>query len=274
MYELEKKINLLQLQIILILGICIISFIPTVFADHITTMTFTEPKALSHYQFDNDTKDYGMLKNDGMLLDSVHYEEGKIANSLVFDGNISVHIKNLDELNSPSFSISFWVNPNQLRTQGIVHKFSDDGNTGWRIFMNQAHNIEFDAVHEVANIQTHPILFPNQWHLITVTYDMNTQIAKIYQNGELVVQAFHVDMQNTHPSDIIIGSLDDNRLDGKLDDVKFYNKTLSGSEVSFLYYGFFQPLFLVIIILIIGTPTIFILYKKNIIVKSENLKKN
>lgn len=132
--------------------------------------------------------------------------------------------------------MTFWVNPNQLRIQGIIDKISSERWTsGWRIFMNGNNgNIEFDAYNEVANIATPPLAV-EKWSFVAVTYDDTSKTARIYLDGAPAGEAGGVDMQNSVPNKLVIASPEDVRLDGRLDDVRFYNVALHEIQIREIY---------------------------------------
>ena len=106
---------------------------------------------------------------------------------------------------------------------------------GWRIFMyNDIGNIDFDAARGVANIATPPIEV-GKWSFVAVTYDLTSRTAKIYLNGILSNTATGVDMQNTHPNNLAMASFEDLRLDGRLDEVRFYDTALADQQIMEIY---------------------------------------
>jgi len=187
-----------------------------------------------YWKFDDTLDNYGTAGIPGFPVGTERYVQGKIGSAFDFDGNTYVTVTN--SVNPPSFSITFWVNPYQLRTQGIMDKVPSEGwASGWRIFMiGISGNIEFDAAGEVANISTPPLVV-GKWSFVAVTYDSTSQTAKIYLNGVLSAEATGVDMQNNFPNNLIIASPEDYRLNGKLDEVRFYNVALGDVQIKEIY---------------------------------------
>ena len=171
--------------------------------------------------------------NDGELIGGPKWVDGKFGSALEFDGVGSyVNILNSESLNSDSFTLSLWAQPNQLRIQGLVDKTPAPQ---WRLFMNSpAGAVEFDALPgEIANIAT-PVTSVGQWSHIAATYDSGTKTAKIYFNGTLSQQAANVDMNNTSPVNINIASPENNRINGIIDEVAFFNVALEAQDIQTL----------------------------------------
>ena len=168
--------------------------------------------------------------NDGVFMGDPDWVDGKFGTALEFDGAGSyVDIANSESLNSESFTLSLWAQPNQLRIQGLMDKIPAPH---WRIFMNSpAGAVEFDALPgEIANIAT-PVTAVGEWSHIAATYDADTEIAKIYFNGAFIRQAAGVDMNNTSPSNINIASPENSRFSGIIDDVGFFNVVLEEEDI-------------------------------------------
>jgi len=66
----------------------------------------------------------------------------------------------------------------------------------------------------------------SQWHHIAVTHDGSVQ--KMYENGELVASVSSPGSMNINSNPVIIGSLSgtDRYFNGRLDDVRIYNRVL------------------------------------------------
>jgi hypothetical protein len=77
---------------------------------------------------------------------------------------------------------------------------------------------------------------PNVWYYITLSNDGVT--SKFYLNGALVYSENVTGSITTNTSDLILGRCLTGSLyplDGKLDDVRIYNRALSDGEVQALY---------------------------------------
>lgn len=84
-------------------------------------------------------------------------------------------------------------------------------------------------------------MIPNQWNLVTGTYDSSTRAIKIYLNGVLGgTKTFSAGYANpnldVNTTAVQIGKrINTERVIGGLDDVRLYNKALTASEIDALY---------------------------------------
>lgn len=179
----------------------------------------------------NIANDVSTYANRGTIYGANYWtNSGKYGHAFSGSGDDYIRVANSASLNSASFSVEMWVYATSRRMQGLASKWS--GTHGWRLFMaNTSGNIEFDAYGEVANIQT-PALNANTWYHVVATYDAPSQTAKIYLDGAYKQQATSVDMQNTYAYNLDFSPSVTNRLAGRLDDIKFYNRALTADEVA------------------------------------------
>jgi len=137
-------------------------------------------------------------------------------------------------------SVSVWLNPQAMTNwQAIVTKskaynwndgwgfihYSGQANTQIRFFVNNYNN----------NVSA--TLTLNTWNHVVATYD--NQTIKIYVNGsEVGSTAYASTVNNSGILDPIRMAYDDNRDDeyiGSMDEVKFWDKVLSATEISTIY---------------------------------------
>lgn len=155
--------------------------------------------------------------------------------NLVFNGTTTyVDIPGDASLNSASFSISMWVNPDQWRIQGLANK--GDGTGAWRLFMSSVGGgVEFDGQPgEIGNIGT-GALTVGAWSHIVATFDNATSTANIYLNGVLQQTATSVTYDNTQPTNLYLGGSIGATWDGMIKACKFYNSALTQPQVTSLY---------------------------------------
>ena len=184
--------------------------------------------------FDEDggdiATDSSEIGNDGELKGDPEWVDGKFGSALEFDGGGShVNIPNSESLNSDSFTLVLWCQPNQLRIQGLADKTPAPN---WRLFMNNVSGtIEFDALPgEIANIRT-PAAPVGQWSHVAATYDSGTKTAKIYFNGAFSQQAANVDMNTNSAVNVNIASPESTRFNGIIDEVAIFNVALDVDEI-------------------------------------------
>jgi len=191
--------------------------------------------------------DYSAYKNNGTLLNATsatcftsnacpNWVDGKFGNATDYDGiGDLTNITGVSQFNTTSFGIAFWVNPDGLRTQGIIAKTTVPTNQRWRIFMNGAGGaIEFDTQPtELGNVVSTTNLATGTWYFITATYDGTN--ARIYVNGNYQASASASTMFNNNTNHIQIAPSETNRFNGTIDEVMMWNRNLTDGEIAFLY---------------------------------------
>ncbi len=190
--------------------------------------------------------DYSAYKNNGTLINATSancgtnnacplWITGKFGNATSFDGvGDLINITGVNHTNSTSFSVSFWLNPSTLRTQGVIAKTTIPTSQRWRIFMaDTTGKLEFDATGDIGNVQTTTSLSTGTWYFITATYDGST--ARMFVNSIFEASASASSMFNNNTNHIEIAPSETNRLNGSIDEVMVFNKNLTGTEIGFLY---------------------------------------
>jgi len=147
-----------------------------------------------------------------------------------------------DNVQTDDFSLSLWMNPDTRPSSGqrLVNK--DSSGNGWslsygdpgqgrlRFFVRGMDNVSLD---------TPDLINAGNWYHLTAVFDNSNNNRYIYVNGKR--QASNTDdtgSPSTNGDSIALGAEADNEIhyDGKLDEVRIYNRSLSGSEVEDLYF--------------------------------------
>jgi hypothetical protein len=148
------------------------------------------------------------------------------------------HQPNLELPNA--LSISTWVKPNTLGRHTIISKA--DGN-GFELWLDISGKIEFrlnrgnngTAYRILSNFNYSSEL--GKWIHLAATFD--GRIMKIFVNGNLdAITSFPQFGIGTSSGDLVIGALGTiQRLNGSLDDLRLYNRSLSDSDINALFIG-------------------------------------
>jgi hypothetical protein len=201
---------------------------------------------VAYYKLDGNTNDSSGNGNHGIESGGINYTEGKIGQSADFDG--------IDDLitlpRSPnlifqnkSVSVSTWMLAKEanLTVQAVSSYWSVSGdpkviaiglNTGIinAIFRDHPSTHENEGLSDTSSVNV------NQWYHVVITFDNNTYQQTMYVNGNKVDERLVSgigDFDDGH--DFRLGSAvwNSNPLFGKVkvDEVKFYNRALSESEI-------------------------------------------
>ena len=176
--------------------------------------------------------------NNGTVLGPQWTSNGAEGAALTFDGqNDFVLVSNADNLNVDNqFTMAAWANTVENKTAKIVEKGDWDGNSllqdhwnGWaaqiRTASNQSYSINWG----------NGIPVYNEWYHLALTY--NGAIMKLYVNGQLANSKQVTGPLHVNGRDFVIGSNNGAQkfFHGSIDDVRFFNKALSQTEIQAIY---------------------------------------
>jgi hypothetical protein len=192
--------------------------------------------------------------NDGTLVNGPTPAEGRVGQGLSF---IKANSQKITATSSSSLnitgplSISAWVKLNSLPTASnfanIISKYDIGANAGgydFRIFNNagtyQIGLITYNGTTGGSNQDYNLTPFIGQWVHLAAVYDGANSI--VYVNGAEATRVANsvnpianTKLLNIGNHGIYNGSELSRYLDGKMDEVRLYNRALSASEVSRLY---------------------------------------
>lgn len=136
-----------------------------------------------------------------------------------------------------TFSISLWVDPSTLFSswrRGIIMQ-ENYLTSGFRLGFSNGGAPMFWTTQSGGTLQlTSPqLLALNQWNYLVVTY--NNQQAVLYLNGTQVASSTGTYVAGSNS--VRIGAAVSEYFSGLLDDVRYYNRALSATEVAQLYSG-------------------------------------
>jgi alpha-tubulin suppressor-like RCC1 family protein len=213
-----------------------------------------------YYPFQGNLRDESGFGNDivlagGNLTIGSSDAENSALQVGIEDGAKSEN--NVGITGNSNFTVSFWMKPTQhpefpeacvigwgaIPTQdGTVTHFY------YRPYQNGA-NLDIDEGNVGARVQSHTANLTGIWSHITYTYHSANRSLAIYRNGELQTtnyQTYNMELHNLGDSKLYLGGTTKTGdhppdeyggrgLPGILDDVRVYNRTLTGAEVRELY---------------------------------------
>lgn len=187
--------------------------------------------------------------NTGTLLGSGPIKSlGKVGQSLYFDAvDDAVNAGSATGLDNPSaVTISAWIKPDNGNNGGIVSK-SGGASSGLYFDVFSSSQIEFNAQYSVTNLSNiyNTSNLVGVWTHVVITWDGSTSAsnALLYVNG--VPNPATASTQNgvgtradDSGADFVIGTRSDGgnpKFQGQIDEVRYYNRVLSASEIKTLY---------------------------------------
>jgi len=211
--------------------------------------TSLESGLIAHWTLDgtdliSNAVDSSGSANTGYLkgFTSTTTAPGKIGQSLEFDGsNDYVDIPNIAI--PQDFTVTAWVNSSMSANDDIIigSGATAAGNTEAHFGYNNGNEIRYfdvDLSPDTASVSISTAEYKNTWKYITLTKEGST--TKIYSDGYLLNTT--VQTGTSLKSFTYLGVTTNNpsgatqRMHGKMDDVRVYNRALSDEEINRLYH--------------------------------------
>ena len=213
---------------------------------------------VAYYPFKGNADDASGNQLNGLVQNGVQLTTDRFgaANSaFYFDGiddNIVVH--DHGQLSHPTFTIAYYFNTEKTTTQVAIGKINEVTGKGATynvgVYPDPMFTPHFGIMEEdlgcdvqvpsnlVYTLFTNKPINANQWYFMVSTFENGKQY--IYVDGVLVASA---DRPFAHAkycteTDFLIGSWwlnDKNSFQGKIDEVRYYNRALSQAEVQAIF---------------------------------------
>jgi hypothetical protein len=206
-----------------------------------TTGTLTTG-LVSYYKAEDATDFYG--SNNLTPVGSPTYTAAKVNNGFTLNGSSQYLTTSSQIISGTAFSISFW-----LKSAGTQGTYANAIGNEINVSSNN-YNYDFQYNYPTANVMNfmygkgngswYGLSFgynpssDTAWHMLTMTYDGTT--IKIYLDGTLVTSVTDTIVLSTQETWIGNQKANSNReWYGQIDEVGFWNKALSTTEISNLY---------------------------------------
>ncbi|VVB60808.1 Concanavalin A-like lectin/glucanases superfamily protein [uncultured archaeon] len=181
--------------------------------------------------------------NDGTLVNSPAWVDGKIGKALSFSANNYINMPGVNSINSISntLSFSFWIYSTDNNGGHVIDNINGGfGDGGWFVRRNLGalHSITFEYWQNGAGVATGAVtagsLNNNQWYFVTGSLDIPNNNITLYVNGGIVGTAPAAGQIGPHNDPLRINYPDWNSpvqwFNGIIDDVKIYNKALTPDD--------------------------------------------
>ncbi|MFH1755600.1 MAG: LamG domain-containing protein, partial [Candidatus Latescibacterota bacterium] len=214
----------------------------TVSFDDIKVTSSTIPEVIAYYPFNGNANDESGNEYHGTIYGASLASDrfGNENSAYGFNGSGDYIISNpLLPVGNSARSISIWFNTTSLSgsngwlSNTAISWGSPFDNALCSITIYQG-ELWFGAFGNAYDVPTWRFVSDGDWHHVVVVYDGN--ILKVYLDTIEVAAA--VRTLNTSSSSLYIGSRagqGDQYMDGLLDDVRVFNRTLSKKEIQILY---------------------------------------
>jgi subtilisin family serine protease len=187
---------------------------------------------------------------DGTLYGDPTWTTGQINGALDFNGGDNVNITGSSGTSSPlniynkNMSISAWVN---FRGAGTIVARSKGYYITYRLAINADNRAYLNTYKSGIGhwvLTADEILVPNTWYHLVGVFDRDSDVGSIYINGVKKVEGAMTTDPASNDASTKIGcrnNASDDSFNGKIDDVRIYNRALSAEVVEQLYQQGLNP---------------------------------
>ncbi len=228
----------------------------------IDTSTGINKYLIAYYKFDGNAFDASKnhLNGNELLVRYTQNRKGESEKAIEFIGNNQsyVDVPFNPILNLPSFTYTFWLNPNTgsgtpdyagyidiisrwgnwgPNAQAFAFTIRQDGTIAVLIY-NLINPNNYGASENYSFVYSKEIVPVGEWTHVAITHDATTRTTKIYINGKLDAETVTLTPQSSTSYGLRIGNRIDvtqTYLNAKLDDLRIYSKALSEENIKQLY---------------------------------------
>lgn len=194
---------------------------------------------VAYWNLENNSND-GVGINNG-TDHSISYGAAKVGRGATFNGTTSyINVPHNAILNPMgSFTYSFWYKPNaSVAFAGLLQKYTNAPSNGYLIFIQPSGVITLgidDGTY--ITISSTSLIGIGFWNMITCTYDASALTMEIFINASSENSYSGILAPSTTTTDLVFGgdNISTNRLNGSLDEIGYWNRALTGAEISELY---------------------------------------
>ena len=200
---------------------------------------------------ENDTivKDLSMYGNNGTVVGGENISwtaNGKYGGAFNFSGKKSyIQVLDSNSLDFNRTTISFWVKTDNTTQEDIITKWNYvTNNRTWGIILYHGYpqfTVSFNGSSSLGyfseNVLSTKMINNSQWNMVTFVYngtDLLVYINGIYDTKNDWLKGIYFGYSNLYIGNAVISS---NYLNSTLDDFMIWNRSLSTSEIDFLYHS-------------------------------------
>ena len=205
---------------------------------------------VAHYPLDGnlsgDTpgRKPGTTLRPRLLNGMPRFMEGVLGPAADFDGKRFIEVGDIANFSfHDKFTMAAWIYPTAA-DGSIVSRVREqvDGEHGWGMYLKDGRvqaNLVSRWLDDTTRVETAEPLALNRWHHVAASYDGSLLATgvKIYVNGKpvkmhVVVDELNQSFASGEPLRIGIGAGNKNGFQGRIDEVRLYDKALSSGEVA------------------------------------------
>ena len=204
---------------------------------HTDAFKLKDEELLLYFSFDNDkgntVKDLSTHKNDGEIVGTADFVEGKVGQGIKFTSAGEVKAPHIS-INDKSFTVTLWANP-MLAGGDLQCVFTqtqaNQANTSlhYRIYNNGTVRMGFYG----NDLDAAAAVIANEWAHICFWCDADSNTRRIYINGEQKAEDQGKSLYKGTSGDTMVGSWGPNgqKFNGLIDEVMVWDRALTENEI-------------------------------------------
>jgi len=193
---------------------------------------------VGRWDFDGDSSDSSSYENHAWPIGHVDFVDGRTGEAVESDGVAGyLVIPNSKSLSvSGDVTIAAWIYPNDIAAgaQAIVSKHRGKE---YELVMEPSGTISFyhgdgqwEKLHQPAGVPVRQA----QWNHVTVTRSLDERKVRFYLDGAFTGEAEFVRVPAAGSDPVLVGKAQGYPFDGRIDDLRIYDRALSASEIDSL----------------------------------------
>lgn len=210
-----------------------------------TVIPTYDPALIGYWKLDSNGLEE-INGNNGIVSEALPVT-GQVSGAFSFDGandNINIGDIEIFDFGTGSFSYVTWIKSGTANTGAVISKrqsTTTPGNQGFALYKTTSGRLNIyldDGVNGVTRQTANSTLPDNIWTHVAVVVDRSNNLMSFYKNGSFNTSIGIGTVGNiSNDRNLRFGEFSGGASDftGSIDDVRIYNRVLSGPEISDLY---------------------------------------
>lgn len=202
------------------------------------TIPFTKLNLVQHWPFDGNANN-AVSGGIDATIHSAHLTTDRFGNensAYYFDGDWDrMQADNAANFGKESFTVNVWVNSTQTSGNGNILRTHNGNGHGWLFRFNSGRIEIWEGSTYKIGITSVNSYADGKWHMMTYVRDVEKMVGQLYVDGIYVCE-YKMTGINDSPTTLWFGTYEVGEwYNGKMDDVRLYNRALTADEIAALY---------------------------------------
>lgn len=202
------------------------------------TIPFTKLNLVQHWPFDENANN-AVSGGIDAYIHSAHLTTDRFGNensAYYFDGDWDrMQADNAANFGKESFTANVWVNSTQTSGNGNILRTHNGNGNGWLFRFNEGKIEIWEGKTAAIGVTSDKSYADGNWHMMTYVRNVEKMVGQLYVDGIYVCE-YKMTGINDSPTTLWFGTYEVGEwYNGKMDDVRLYNRALTAEEIAALY---------------------------------------